>query len=55
MLHWALICFIIAFIAAALGFGNVAGLSAEIGKIFVVVAVIFLVIYLFVGRTPTVP
>ena len=55
MLHWALIFFIIALVAAAMGFRGVAGLSAEIGKIFIVVAVIFLVIYVFAGRAPVVP
>jgi uncharacterized membrane protein YtjA (UPF0391 family) len=56
MLHWALIFFVIALVAAVLGFRGVAGLSAEIGYVFVVVAVIFLVIALFTGRGPiTVP
>ena len=52
MLQWALTFFVIALIAAALGFGHVAGLSAEIGWIFVVVAVIFLVVGLLAGRRP---
>jgi uncharacterized membrane protein YtjA (UPF0391 family) len=52
MLHWALIFFIIAVIAAVLGFRGVAGLSAEIGYVFVVVAVIFLLIAVFTGRAP---
>ncbi len=56
MLHWALIFFIVAVVAAALGFRGVAGLSAEIGYVFVVVAVIFLVLAVFTGRGPaTVP
>jgi uncharacterized membrane protein YtjA (UPF0391 family) len=56
MLHWALIFFVIALVAAVLGFRGVAGLSAEIGYVFVVVAVIFLVIALVTGRGPvTVP
>ncbi len=50
MLHWALTFFIIALIAAALGFRGVAGLSAEFGWIFVVLAVIFLAIGLLSGR-----
>ena len=56
MLSWALTFFVIALVAALLGFGNVAGLSAEFGWIFVVVAVIFLVVGLLTGRRPpTVP
>jgi uncharacterized membrane protein YtjA (UPF0391 family) len=55
MLHWALVFFVIALIAALLGFRGVAGLSAEFGWIFVVVAVIFLAVGLLTGRTPTAP
>jgi uncharacterized membrane protein YtjA (UPF0391 family) len=50
MLHWALIFFVIALVAAALGLGGVAGMSAQIGYLFVVVAVVFLVIGLVGGR-----
>jgi uncharacterized membrane protein YtjA (UPF0391 family) len=52
MLHWAVIFFIIALIAAALGFRGVAGLSAEFGWVFVVLAVVLLAIGLLSGRTP---
>jgi len=52
MLQWALTFFVLALIAAALGFGNVAGLSAQIGWIFVVVAVVFLIVGVFAGRRP---
>jgi len=52
MLSWALTFFVIALIAAVLGFSGVAGMSAEIGWILVVVAVIFLVVGLLAGRTP---
>ena len=51
MLSWALTFFVIALIAAALGLSGVAGLSAEIGYLFVVVAVIFLVVHLVTGRS----
>jgi uncharacterized membrane protein YtjA (UPF0391 family) len=46
--------FVIALVAALLGFRGVAGLSAEFGWIFVVLAVIFLAVGLLTGRTPTV-
>jgi uncharacterized membrane protein YtjA (UPF0391 family) len=49
MLHWALIFFVVALIAAAMGFGGVAGLSAQFGYLFVVVAVILLAIGLLGG------
>ena len=55
MLHWALIFFIIAIVAALLGFNQVAGLSAGIGRLFAILAVLFLLIDLLVGRMPAVP
>jgi uncharacterized membrane protein YtjA (UPF0391 family) len=55
MLHWALIFFVVALIAAALGQGGVAGLSAEIGYLLVGVAVIFLVVALVSGHSTPVP
>jgi uncharacterized membrane protein YtjA (UPF0391 family) len=57
MLNIALTFFVIALIAAVLGFGGVAGLSADIGWLFAVLAVVILVVGLFSrsigGRTPT--
>jgi len=52
MLQWPLTFFVIALIAALLGFSGVAGMSAEIGWIFVVVAVIFLIVGVLSGRRP---
>ena len=52
MLHWALTFFVIALVAAVLGFGGVAGMSANIGYLFLVVAVIFLVVGMLTGRRP---
>jgi uncharacterized membrane protein YtjA (UPF0391 family) len=52
MLSYALIFFVVALVAAVLGFRGVAGLSANIGYTLLVVAVIFLVIPLLTGRTP---
>jgi uncharacterized membrane protein YtjA (UPF0391 family) len=51
MLSWALTFFIISLIAAVLGLRGVAGLSAEIGYLFAVLAVIFLVIALLTGHS----
>lgn len=53
MLHYAVIFFVIALIAAALGQGGVAGLSAEIGYLLVGVAVIFLVVAFISGHSAT--
>jgi uncharacterized membrane protein YtjA (UPF0391 family) len=56
MLRWALIFLVVALIAAALGFGGIAGTSMGIAKIlFVVFAVLFaisLVMHLVRGRAP---
>jgi len=49
MLHWALVFFAIALIAAVFGFRGVAGLSAQFGYLFIVVAVIFLAVGLLGG------
>jgi uncharacterized membrane protein YtjA (UPF0391 family) len=54
MLSWALTFFVIALVAAVLGFRGIAGMSAEIGYLLAVLALIFVVIALFVGHS-TVP
>lgn len=53
MLHYAAIFFVIALPAANLGFRGVAGMSAEIGWLFAVVAVVVLALGLLSGRGPT--
>ncbi len=53
MLHYAVVFFVIALIAAVLGFQGVAGLSAEIGWLFAMLSVVFLVAALLSGRGPT--
>ena len=55
MLHYAILFFIVAIVAALLGLRGVAGLSAEIGYVLVVVAVIFLVVAFLTGRGPVPP
>jgi uncharacterized membrane protein YtjA (UPF0391 family) len=54
MLSWAITFFVIALVAAVLGFRGVAGLSANIGYLFAVIAVIFLVVAMLSGRGPAV-
>jgi uncharacterized membrane protein YtjA (UPF0391 family) len=49
MLSYALTFFIIALIAAALGLGGVAGLSADVGWLFAVIGVILLVASMVTG------
>jgi len=51
MLHYALVFFVIALIAALLGFNGVAGLSAQFGWLFAVIAAVLLVVGLLNRRT----
>jgi uncharacterized membrane protein YtjA (UPF0391 family) len=55
MLSWALTFFVISLVAAVLGLRGVAGLSAEIGYLFAVLAVVFLIVHLLTGRAPAPP
>jgi uncharacterized membrane protein YtjA (UPF0391 family) len=54
MLEWAVIFFVIALVAAFLGQRGVAGLSAQVGYLLVVVAIVFLVVAVLSGRAPAV-
>lgn len=49
MLGWALTFFVLALIAAFLGFFAMAGLAAEIAKLLLLAFVVLLVISLFTG------
>jgi uncharacterized membrane protein YtjA (UPF0391 family) len=49
MLNWALTFFVIALIASLLGFGGIAGLSAQFGYLCAVIALILLVVGLLQG------
>jgi uncharacterized membrane protein YtjA (UPF0391 family) len=55
MLHYAVMFFIVALVAALLGVQGVAGLSAEIGYVLVSVAVVFLLVAFLTGRAPLTP
>jgi len=54
MLHYAVVFFVIAVIAALLGLNGVAGLSARFGWLFAVLAVVLLAVGLLSGRTPSI-
>lgn len=49
MLHWALVFFVVAIVAALLGFRGAAGLSAEIGYFFGVIAIVIVAVTLLGG------
>ena len=51
MFRWAIIFAVIALIASILGFGGVAGLSADFAWIFLIVAVILVIVgFVFRGK-----
>jgi uncharacterized membrane protein YtjA (UPF0391 family) len=50
MLNWALMFFVVAIIAAALGMGGVAGMSAHIGWLLAVIGLIVLVVSIVAGQ-----
>ena len=49
MLRWAIIFFVVALVAAALGFGGLAGMSMDIAKFVAVIALILFVVSLVMG------
>ncbi|RRM88058.1 DUF1328 domain-containing protein [Escherichia coli] len=50
MFRWGIIFLVIALIAAALGFGGLAGTAAGTAKIVFVVGIILFLVSLFMGR-----
>ena len=50
MFRWGIIFLVIALIAAALGFGGLAGTAAGAAKIVFVVGIILFLVSLFTGR-----
>ena len=59
MLGWAITLLLVALVAAALGFGFIAGVAVEAAKIVFFVAIVLFVISAIVGltrgRAPTMP
>jgi uncharacterized membrane protein YtjA (UPF0391 family) len=54
MLSWSVTFLIIALIAAALGFGGIAGTAVGIAKVLFFVFLVLFVVSLLVGRKPSV-
>src|SRR3546814_16903812 len=50
MFRWALIFAVIALVAALLGFGGIAGLSAEFANILLIIAEVLIVVAFLFGR-----
>lgn len=55
MFRWAIIFAVVALIASLLGFGGVAGLSADFAKILLLIAAVILVLGFLFGRGTRVP
>jgi len=55
MFRWAIIFAVVALIASLLGFGGIAGLSAEFAKILLLIAAVILVLGFLFGRGKRVP
>ena len=59
MLGWAIFFFLLAIVAAVLGFGGVAAMSAGIAKllfiVFIALFILSLIVHLIRGRGPRVP
>jgi len=53
MLHWAIVFLVIALVAAALGFGSLAGTAASFAKILFMIFLVLFVVSLIFGRTRT--
>jgi uncharacterized membrane protein YtjA (UPF0391 family) len=54
MLHYTIVFFVVAIIAAVLGFGGIAGASTDIAKICFFVFLVLAVISMLTGKKPTV-
>ena len=52
MLGWAAVFFIIAIVAAVLGFSGIAGTAINIAWILAVIGIILAVVFLALGRRP---
>jgi uncharacterized membrane protein YtjA (UPF0391 family) len=52
MLHYAITFFIVALVAALLGFWGLAGMAADIAKFLCLIFVVLMVVSLFRGRAP---
>lgn len=55
MIGWAATFFIIAIIAAVLGFSGIAGTAVEIAWILFVVGLVLAVVFALIGRRPPPP
>jgi uncharacterized membrane protein YtjA (UPF0391 family) len=52
MLQYAITFFVVALVAALLGFWGLAGMAADIAKFLCLIFVVLMIVSLFRGRTP---
>ncbi len=53
MVGWAITFFLIALVAAVMGFGGIAGDAAWIGQVLLVIFLILAVVSMIMGRKPS--
>lgn len=54
MISWAVTFFIIALIAAVLGFTGIAGAAGNLAWIFAVIGIVLAIVFMIMGRRPPV-
>lgn len=54
MIGWAVTFFIVALIAAVLGFTGIAGAAVDIAWILVVIGIVLAIVFMVIGRRPPV-
>ncbi|HYC45134.1 MAG TPA: DUF1328 domain-containing protein [Burkholderiales bacterium] len=52
MLNYAILFFVLALIAGALGYFGLAAIASQIAWILLIIAVVFLIVHMFTGRRP---
>ena len=55
MLNYAILFFVLALIAGALGYFGLAAIASQIAWILLIIAVVFLIVHMFTGRGPRTP
>ena len=55
MLNYAIMFFVLAIIAAVLGYSGLAAIASQFAWILLIIAVVFLIVHAFSGRGPKTP
>ena len=55
MLNYAILFFVLALIAGALGYFGLAAIASQFAWVLLIIAVVFLIVHAFTGRGPRTP